>query len=536
MPGTAPVNGAARISSSSKCALLCASMQLRLGIMLSLFACGNTLLSPLNRRSPSPHLSYRRRGRGSVLRFESTSPEGLPPSQRRKLDREMASIALPALVGLTIDPIASLVDTAMIGRYCTSADLAGAGVAISVFNLISRTFNFLSSATTSQVASLAPLDAEPGVFSAEMSRGAAAALAVALVVGLSLALACTLGGGLVLECVGLPAGSPVRGAARRYLAARALAFPASLSLMALEGAFRGARDTKAPLGALALATGLNILLDPILIIGCRGGVVGAAVATTAAQYAAALLLWRRLARACGDACAVATGQDGRRPIFGLPPPRVSACLTVARQGSWLTLRTFSGSSALAYSSVCAAALGAASGAAHQISFQLWMAASLLADAVAVAAQALTASALGRGDGATARWLFRRTMGIGLVIGGLTAAGLALGSSALCGLFTSEAAVLGACTSCWPLVVLTQPLNTLAFAVDGLLFGASDFRFCALMQASAALAAVSTMRWLAPALGLRAVWFGLGLYMAARAALGSLRIASRRGPWRALKRG
>ena len=37
----------------------------------------------------------------------------------------------------------------MVGRFCTASDLAGAGVAISLFNVISRTFNFLSSATTS---------------------------------------------------------------------------------------------------------------------------------------------------------------------------------------------------------------------------------------------------------------------------------------------------------------------------------------------------------------------------------------------------
>ena len=68
---------------------------------------------------------------------------------------------------------------------------------------------------------------------------------------------------------------------------------------------------------------------------------------------------------------------------------------------------------------------------------------------------------------------------------------------------------------------------------GLLFGASDFRFCALMQASAALASVLTMRQLAPALGLPAVWVGLGLYMALRAALGSAHILSGRGVWRVL---
>ena len=101
----------------------------------------------------------------------------LSRDELKAIDGEMASIAVPALAGLAIDPLASLVDTAMVGRYCTAADLAGAGVAISVFGLVSKTFNFLSSATTSQVAALAPTDSEAGVFDLEMSHAAAAALA-----------------------------------------------------------------------------------------------------------------------------------------------------------------------------------------------------------------------------------------------------------------------------------------------------------------------------------------------------------------------
>ena len=62
-------------------------------------------------------------------------------------------------------------------RYCSAADLAGAGVAIGAYNLVARCFNFLSSAVTSQIAAAAD-DALPGRFNADMSRNAAAALAV----------------------------------------------------------------------------------------------------------------------------------------------------------------------------------------------------------------------------------------------------------------------------------------------------------------------------------------------------------------------
>ena len=83
----------------------------------------------------------------------STESEAVPEDVSAGLSREMLEIGAPALVGLAIDPLASLADTAFIGRLCGPGALAGAGVAISIFNLVSKTFNFLSSATTSMVAS-----------------------------------------------------------------------------------------------------------------------------------------------------------------------------------------------------------------------------------------------------------------------------------------------------------------------------------------------------------------------------------------------
>ena len=463
------------------------------------------------------------------------STSSLTSTQKKEIDRSMLSIGAPALAGLAIDPLASLVDTAMVGRYCLPADLAGAGVAISVFNLISRTFNFLSSATTSQVAALCKSDAPAGTFDIEMSRAAAAALGVAVSVGLLLTLATTLGGGRILGLLGVAKGSAVRSAARQYLAARAFAFPATLSLMALEGAFRGSRDTKTPLGAATVATVSNIILDPLLILGLpflniKGlGVTGAALATTISQYVAAGLLWRRMIRACGDACAV-----GEKTLFGLPRPRLEDCIKTARTGSVLTLRTFAGSTALGFSSVAATALGAVTGAAHQVCFQLWLATSLLADAVAVAAQALVAAALARKDALTTRYVQRRTIGIGLIIGILTSITLTFTSQHVLRCFTRDAAVLAAATAAWPLVCLSQPINTVAFGIDGLLFGASDFTFCALMMSTAAIPALVLMK-LAPTIGgLRAIWAGLMTFMALRAVIGCTRIASASGPWALLK--
>ncbi|KAH9301983.1 hypothetical protein KI387_013566, partial [Taxus chinensis] len=69
-----------------------------------------------------------------------------------KLGCEIAQIAFPAALALTADPLASLIDTAFIGRI-GPVELAGVGVSIAIFNQVSKVFNFpLVSVTTSLVA------------------------------------------------------------------------------------------------------------------------------------------------------------------------------------------------------------------------------------------------------------------------------------------------------------------------------------------------------------------------------------------------
>ncbi len=451
------------------------------------------------------------------------------------LSRQMLSIGAPALIGLAIDPIASLVDTAMIGRFCSAADLAGVGVAVSIFNLISRTFNFLNSATTSAVAAASSDATGPG-FTAEMSRQAAAALAVAIAVGIVVGcVLVTAGDHLLGQLVLAGSGSSAAtlASAQRYLFGRALAAPAVLALMALQGAFRGARDTVTPLGALALASALNVALDPVLIVWARAGVLGAALATTLSQYVAAALLWLRLAKRCGAACAL---EEGHSRLLGLPRPALADCWRTLKAGSLLTVRTLSVSGLLSFGSIAAATLDEAAGAAHQILLQLSLAASLLADAVAIAGQSLLAGALARADGGRrrARAILRSMTATGLLVGAATASALGLAGAPLAAAFSAEPAVHAATASAWPLIVWSQPLFTLAFAVDGMLFGASDWVGAVGVMLGAALPALALMRVSLGVHGLPAIWAALALFMGLRALLGGARIVSGQGCWGALR--
>lgn len=51
----------------------------------------------------------------------------------------------------------------------------------------------------------------------------------------------------------------------------------------LQGVFRGLGDTRTPLYATVACNLLNIILNPLLIFGCKMGVAGSALGTLIAQ-------------------------------------------------------------------------------------------------------------------------------------------------------------------------------------------------------------------------------------------------------------
>jgi Na+-driven multidrug efflux pump len=142
---------------------------------------------------------------------------------------------------------------------------------------------------------------------------------------------------------------------------------------------------------------------------------------------------------------------------------------------FLVLRSVCVSAVFGVATALAARAGADPAAAHQVALQLWLSSSLLADALAVSCQALVAAEIAAGRLAYARALVRATLvlgaGLGLLLGGVlfgTADVLPL-------IFTRDADVLVLLKPLMHIVAVTQPINTMAFVLDGVLYGAGGFR-------------------------------------------------------------
>ncbi|KAL5972875.1 hypothetical protein ACLOJK_039681 [Asimina triloba] len=146
---------------------------------------------------------------------------------------ELLMLALPAIFGQAMEPLAQLLETAYIGRL-GPVELASAGVSVSIFNIISKLFNLpLLSITTSFVAE-------------DISRNANAGYSSASGIGVVEALALYFGAGLFINIMGITAASPMFGPAKKFLSLRAVGAPAVVVSLAVQGIFRGFKDTRTP--------------------------------------------------------------------------------------------------------------------------------------------------------------------------------------------------------------------------------------------------------------------------------------------------
>lgn len=427
-----------------------------------------------------------------------------PVAKRTSLYGEILSIALPMLAALAADPIASLMDTMFVG-HIGRAHLAGVGTAVSIFNSTTKLFNVpLLAVTTSLVAS-----AGGRVFDSKdaVSAAASSSILIALAIGLLEAVVLALAAGPIASLWGASEGSDLQQPTVEFLQLRALGAPATVLLLVLQGVFRGLQDTRTPFFATVVASTINIALDPLLIFTAGLGVRGAALATIIAQVIPCVWLVVALARRYPLKL---RGSETLWHLWALLPPT-----------GYLIARTCAVTLTYALATSVADRAGSASAATHQICFQIWMSCSLLADALAVASQSIIAKSIGSADFAYARRCVDATLRLGFCLGVLLTVMLGLLRGWLPTLFTGDEKVLGMLPSLMPFVVLTQPLNALAFVWDGVLFGAGGFKYAALsmpLNAAPAVAMMLVAQALVddPTSLLYCVWAALSVVMAMRA--------------------
>ncbi|WVZ01215.1 hypothetical protein V8G54_027284 [Vigna mungo] len=323
----------------------------------------------------------------------------------------------------------------------------------------------------------------------------------------------------LLAAMGLKLDSPMLNPAVKYLRLRALGAPAVLLSLAMQGIFRGFKDTTTPLYVIVSGYALNVALDPILIFYCKLGIKGAAISHVLSQYVMAFALLLILTRK-----------------VDLVPPSIKdlQIFRFLKNGGLLLARVV----AVTFCQTLAASLAARFGpipmAAFQTCLQVWLTSSLLADGLAVAVQAILACSFAEKDYEKVIAAATRTLQMSFVLGvGLSLAvgvGLYFGA----GIFSKSVLVVHLIRIGLPFVAATQPINSLAFVFDGVNYGASDFAYSAYSLVTVSLASVASLFLLSKSKGFVGLWIALTIYMSLRMFAGVWRMGTGTGPWRFLR--
>ena len=468
---------------------------------------------------------------------------------KKTVGKKILDLSIPALGALLIDPLLTLADTAFVGRFSESAnELAGMGSAAALLSFSFYIFNFLCTATTPLISKNRAAGQEP-----EALAVGGQALSLALALGSMLAIGLIVLKQPLLNVMGTSiSGAEANGYAIDFLTIRAVAAPAVFIISASTGILRGYLDTKTSIVVLVLANIVNLVLDIALIGYGHMGPSGAAIATTSAEWISALLflgvLSGRLPSADGQLGKKKTGDPNETmvvtPALSVPPWQEVKPLIVA--SSSVFLRTLS--LQLSFSAAAAFAArggettpgGAASSiSAHQIALQLWVLCSFVADALAAASQGLVADALGREDEENARAVSKTVFVYSLGLGLILAAFLQIGYSTefLLTFFTSDVSTQAALKEILTLIILAQPLNSLVFAADGVLQGASEFPYQAKSMAlsvGTAAASFVFLQSLGTADTLVHVWTSLIILQLMRGITSAVKIVEGKGPIRLLE--
>ena len=430
-------------------------------------------------------------------------------SAERRRVAVLLGLAVPAVGTLVADPLMGLVDTAVVGRI-GAAELGGLGIAVAVLSTVAWVFNFLVYGTTSAVArSLGARDVDGAV--RRVRTSVRAALLIGTVVGVLLWLAAP------RLLIGLGAVEALIEPGTSYLRVRAIGVPLVMLTFVGHGAFRGASDTRTPLG---IAVGSNVLNAVLTVLLARPfGIVGVAAATVVAELAAVIAFVVLLPRA-GVPRTGLLRTSTRGASGGDTPTSLAADLAevraLLRVGRDLFLRTGGLTLGLLAVSAAAARMGVVTAAAHQVLYQIMMLGSFTLDGLAVAGQATVGTALGRGDREEARALGRTTALLGAAGGALTAALLLAASGIVPRLLTDDAVVLDAVATAWWLLAVGHLITGVVFALDGVMMGAEDYRYLRDTTVVAALVGGTAAQLVASSGGtLLGLWFCVQTLMLVR---------------------
>lgn len=420
--------------------------------------------------------------------------------------KSINKLALPATIAGIAEPVLSITDTAIVGNIPVDGleSLAAVGIVGAFLSMLI----WILGQTRSAISTIISQYLGAGRLNAVKTLPAQA-----IYFNILLSLVVLLGTIFIMEDIFglLNASGKILEYCVDYYAIRVWGFPLTLFTFAVMGIFRGLQNTFWPMVIATTGALLNILLDFALVYGIKGLISpmyleGAAWASLIAQAVMAVMAIVLLIRKTDITLKL------RFPIH----PEMGRLIRMSLD---LFVRTVALNVALILAVREATALGDHYIGAHTIAINLWLFAAFFVDGYSAAGNSMSGKLFGAKDYDGLWSLAKKIVLYGLMVSLLLMlVGLIL-YRPLGTLFSNDTVVLQTFYSIFYIVILAQPMNTIAFVFDGIFKGLGEMKYLRNVLL------VATFLGFVPALylslhlglGLHGIWIALTVWMAIRSA-------------------
>ncbi|APG65660.1 MATE family efflux transporter [Tenacibaculum todarodis] len=253
-----------------------------------------------------------------------------------------------------------------------------------------------------------------------------------------------------------------------YYKIRVWGFPFTLFTIAVFGTFRGLQNTFYPMLIAIVGTVVNIVLDVILVYGITDvipamHIKGAAYASVFAQIAMALISAILLLKKTSISLKFQLPFNKEIPRF------INMILN-------LFVRTIALNAALFFAVSYATSYGKEHIAAYTIGFNLWLLGAFIIDGYSSAGNILAGKLLGAKQYKTLLQLGNKLIIYGFLIGVLIAVFGFLFYNFTGTIFTKETEVLELFHQTFWIILIMQPICSIAFIYDGIFKGMGEMKF------------------------------------------------------------
>jgi len=429
----------------------------------------------------------------------------MPPQGGMALTRRsIFGQSWPIMLANAAAPIVGLVDTFVIGRYSSTAALAGIGLGAVIYGIAYWGFGFLRMSTAGLAAQSDGANDQSAV-QAHLFRAVPLGLLIGAIIFLSQAF--LLAGAFKV----FTAADTIESSAAIYIKARLWGIPATLASIALMGWFVGISRSQLALKMQLILNAVNIVLSPLFVISFGWGLWGVGIASAIAEW-------------CGLGAGLWLAASEIKRRGGLQKEALQRDTLLNAQdirklgvtNSNIFIRTLSLTIGFSFFGNAAAAQGVIFLAGYHILMQLITMIALVLDAFAHTAEAVTGAAYGAKDRDRFDKAVRLTTEFSCIFAIIICVGIFLLGPHFIELLTKDPEVIASAKTYLPYCALAPVIGFAAWQMDGIFIGTTKTREMRNAGIAAVLIYLGIHHLIEPTLGKHGIWIAFLSYYVARA--------------------